>query len=65
MYFQYSTLVKTLERFGQHPYAYRQKDFIMKFRHQLAAQTEIQKVPEVEKLLVQKTIAIILIYIVF
>nr|CAH0100287.1 unnamed protein product [Daphnia galeata] len=46
---QYSNLIKTLERFTQHPYAIKEKNFVMQFRHQLAAQTEIQQVPELMK----------------
>ncbi|XP_046650664.1 28S ribosomal protein S9, mitochondrial-like [Daphnia pulicaria] len=46
---QYSNLIKTMERFAQHRYAVREKNFIMQFRHQLAAQTEIQKIPELTR----------------
>ncbi|KZS02334.1 28S ribosomal protein S9, partial [Daphnia magna] len=44
---QYANLIKTFERFSQHPYSVIEKDFIMQFRRQLAAQVEIQQVPEV------------------
>lgn len=43
---QYANLIKTFERFSQHPYSVIEKDFIMQFRRQLAAQVEIQQVPE-------------------
>ena len=44
---QYNGLIKTLDCLALHPYSALEKDFILKYRRQLAAQTEIQKLPEV------------------
>lgn len=44
---QYNALIKTLDCLASHPYSAQEKNFIMKHRRQLAAQTEIQKLPEV------------------
>jgi len=46
---QYSTLISTLERCSQHPYAYKEKPFFMKYRKSLSAHTELQQIPEPQR----------------
>jgi small subunit ribosomal protein S9 len=45
--FQYSDLISVLERLVEHPYSYRLKDFIDKFRKPLLNQTNILDIPKV------------------
>jgi small subunit ribosomal protein S9 len=45
--FQYSNLIYVMERLVQHPYSYRLKDFIEKFRKPLLSQTSALVIPKV------------------
>jgi hypothetical protein len=45
--FQYSNLTCVMERLLQHPYSYRLKDFIEKFRKLVLSQTHALDIPKV------------------
>jgi small subunit ribosomal protein S9 len=45
--FQYSNLISAMERLLQHPYSYRLKDFIEKFRKPVLIQTTASDISKV------------------
>jgi len=45
--FQYSNLIYVMERLLEHPYSYRLKDFIEKFRKPMLIQTGALEIPKV------------------